>query len=87
MAAAWGGSAQALVLAGGVVGFLEAATLTWLDSPDIPVESATDLMVQMIWGGVANLDDATGVHLPPRTAFDRSTFVPRAAVLADSPSA
>ena len=33
MAAAWGGSDQALVLAAGIVGFLEASTLAWLDSP------------------------------------------------------
>jgi hypothetical protein len=86
MAEAWGGSPQALVLAGGVVGFLEAATLTWLDSPNISLEGATDLMTRMIWGGVANLDRSTGVHLPPHTTFDRSTFVPRGAVLADTPS-
>ena len=66
MAEAWGGTPQALVLAGGVVGFLEAATLTWLDSPGITVEGVTDLMTRMIWGGVSSLDDANGVHLPPR---------------------
>lgn len=86
MAAAWGGSPEALVLAGGVVGFLEAATLTWLDAPGIDLDAAIDLMSRMIWGGVANLDDANGVHLPPRATFDRSTFVPRGALLADAPS-
>ena len=75
------------MLAGGVVGFLEAATLTWLDSPGITVDGVTDLMTRMIWGGVSSLDDANGVHLPPRTTFDRSTFVPRGSVLADAPSA
>jgi AcrR family transcriptional regulator len=86
MAEAWGGSPQALVLAGGVVGFLEAATLTWLDSPGISVDGVTDLMTRMIWGGASSLDDANGVHLPPRTTFDRATFVPRGSVLADAPS-
>jgi AcrR family transcriptional regulator len=86
MAAAWGGSSEALVLAGGVVGFLEAATLTWLDSPGIDLDAAIDLMTRMIWGGVANLDDANGVRLPPRTTFDRAIFVPRGSVLAGAPS-
>jgi AcrR family transcriptional regulator len=87
MAEAWGGSPEALVLAGGIVGFLEAATLSWLDGDGITVEGVTDLMTRMIWGGVSSLDDTNGVQLPPRRAFDRSTFVPRGAVLAEAPSA
>lgn len=86
MAAAWGGSPEALVLAGGVVGFLEAATLAWLDSPGLDLDGAIDLMSRMIWGGVSNLDEANGVELPPRTAFDRSIFVPRGPRLAHAPS-
>jgi AcrR family transcriptional regulator len=82
MAAAWGDSQQARILAGGVVGFLEAATLAWLDAAEVPLEVTTDLVVQMIWGGVANLDEASEVRLPPRAPFDRSTFVPRSAILA-----
>jgi hypothetical protein len=83
MATAWGGSEQSLILAGGVVGFLEAATLAWLDTQGTDVEAATDLLLQMIWGGISNLDGATGVRLPPHSGFDRSTFVPRGVVLAD----
>jgi AcrR family transcriptional regulator len=83
MAQAWGGSEQALVLAGGVVGFLEAATLTWLDTPAADIDAAIDLLVRMIWGGIANLDGTSGVRLPPHSGFDRSTFVPRGLVLAD----
>jgi len=85
MAAAWGGLDHALVLAAGIVGFLEASTLAWLDKPRLPIDAATDLMVRMIWGGVANLDGTTGLRLPPHTTFDSSTFVPRAAALADAP--
>lgn len=85
MAEAWGGSAEAVLLAGGVVGFLEAATLAWLDSPDVALETATDLVVGMIWGGLAHLDEASGVRLPPRSGFDRATFVPRGVALADAP--
>jgi AcrR family transcriptional regulator len=83
MAQAWGGSEQALILAGGVVGFLEAATLTWLDTPAADIDAAIDLLVRMIWGGIANLDGTSGVQLPPHSGFDRSTFVPRGLVLAD----
>jgi AcrR family transcriptional regulator len=77
MADAWGGSPHALLLAGGVVGFLEAATLAWLDTPDVTLDGATDLVVTVIWGGIADLDPTTGVLLPPRTSFDPTSFVPR----------
>jgi AcrR family transcriptional regulator len=86
MAAAWGGSEQALILAGGVVGFLEAATLAWLDTPATDLEAATELLLRMIWGGIANLDGTSGVRLPPHAGFDRSTFVPRGVALTDGPA-
>jgi len=86
MGAAWGDSPGGLVLAGGVVGFLEAATLTWLDAPGLDLDAAIDLMARMIWGGVSGVDDAAGVPLPPRSSFDRAIFVPRGSLLAEAPA-
>ena len=71
MAAAWGGSEQALVLAAGIVGFLEASTLAWLDSPGLAhrrrhrPHGADDLG----WGGQPRRDhrpaSAAAQHLRP----------------------
>jgi len=85
MAEAWGGTDQASLLAAGIVGFLEAATLAWLDGGAADVDTATDLLVQLIWDGLTGLDDTSAVRLPPRWSFDRSTFVPRTVALADAP--
>ncbi len=85
MAEAWGGSQGALVLAGGIVGLLEGATLSWLDRTDVPVETATDVLTRMLWGGVSDLSSHGDLRLPPHS-FDRTTFVPRPGLLAEAPA-
>jgi AcrR family transcriptional regulator len=77
MAAAWGGSARAVVLAGGVVGLLEGATLSWLDSSEVPLDAAAEVLTRMLWGGVSDLSACRDLRLPPHSPFDTATFVPR----------
>lgn len=55
MARSWGGTPEARMLARGVVGFLEAATLDWLDTPDIDLDRAADVLHAMLWSGLSDL--------------------------------
>jgi AcrR family transcriptional regulator len=56
LAATWGGAAEARLRARGIVGFLEAATLGWLDDPALDLEAAADVAHAQLWDGLAPLE-------------------------------
>lgn len=60
MADAWGGTAEARLVARAVVGMLEAATLDWLDDPVLDVDAATEVLYRLLAGGLEALLDAPG---------------------------
>jgi AcrR family transcriptional regulator len=72
-AEAWGGSAEARVLARGMVGFLEGASIEWTDGePGRPAEPGdldriVRLLHTVLWSGLSHLDDA-GLTLQPAKA-------------------
>jgi AcrR family transcriptional regulator len=53
MAMTWGGTPEARLLARAIVGFLEAATLDWLDATQPDVDTATDLLHAVLWSGLS----------------------------------
>jgi AcrR family transcriptional regulator len=65
LAAQWGGSPVARIVAFGVVGLLESATLDWLQSRDADIDALADVLHDLVWTGLSSL--ATyGIALPPR---------------------
>ena len=63
LATNWGGTAQARTLARAVVGFLEAATLDWIENSDIDLERMTDLLFTILWTGLSAIGEAQA-HIP-----------------------
>jgi AcrR family transcriptional regulator len=57
IAAAWGGSAEALIVAYGLTGLLEEATIEWLQSTRAEPERLTAVLHDLVWNGLASLDD------------------------------
>lgn len=55
MGRTWGGSPEARMLAHGIVGFLEAATLDWLEGPSSSIERAATVIQAMLWSGLSGL--------------------------------
>jgi AcrR family transcriptional regulator len=55
IAAAWGGTATARLVARGVVGLLEAGAQDWVDYRDTGLERATDVLLAVLWEGLAAL--------------------------------
>jgi AcrR family transcriptional regulator len=55
MAEAWGGTPEARVLARAIVGFLEAASLEWVESGPSDVDDAVRLLHTVLWSGLENL--------------------------------
>lgn len=53
MASEWGGTAEAWMLARGVLGFLEAATLEWLERGARDRARATEAISSLLWSGLA----------------------------------
>lgn len=64
MAAAWGGTAEARIVARAVVGLLEAATLDWLESPEVDLDRAAAVLHRMVYGALQAIDDHEGVAFP-----------------------
>jgi AcrR family transcriptional regulator len=56
LAESWGGTPEARLLARGVVGFLDAATLDWLETRDLDRPHASALIHAMLWAGLGGLD-------------------------------
>jgi AcrR family transcriptional regulator len=57
----WGETPEARVLGRGILGFLEAATIEWIDESDLDVERAADLIHAQLWSGLAVPQDGTAV--------------------------
>ena len=56
LAAAWGGTTQARIVASGLVGMLEAATLDWLRATDeVGVDDAAAMLLDLLWRGLPGL--------------------------------
>ena len=55
LAAFAGGSSEARLVAYGVVGLLEAATLDWLDTGDVDIGRATAVLADLVWAGMSSL--------------------------------
>jgi AcrR family transcriptional regulator len=48
----WGETPEARVLGRGILGFLEAATIEWIDESDLDVEQTADLIHAQLWSGL-----------------------------------
>jgi AcrR family transcriptional regulator len=57
ISASWGDTAEARMLGRGILGFLEAATVEWLEESDLDVEQAADVIFAQLWSGLgADID-------------------------------
>jgi AcrR family transcriptional regulator len=54
----WGETPEARVLARGILGFLEAATLEWLEESDLPADRAADVIQAQLWSGLSAADSS-----------------------------
>jgi AcrR family transcriptional regulator len=59
ISASWGDSAESRMVARGILGFLEAATLEWLDEADLPADRAAEVMHAQLWSGLGAGDGRT----------------------------
>jgi AcrR family transcriptional regulator len=57
MAEAWGGSPEARVLARGVIGFLEGASIQWTDGEPCDLDQIVCLLHTVLWSGLRRLPD------------------------------
>jgi AcrR family transcriptional regulator len=55
LAELWGGTPEARLVAYGIVGLLEVATVDWLDTDDVGLDRATALLSDLLWSGLASL--------------------------------
>jgi AcrR family transcriptional regulator len=53
----WGGSPEALIVAYGITGLLEEATIEWLQSTPAQPDRVADVLHDLMWHGLASLDD------------------------------
>ncbi len=56
LASGWGGTTEARIAARGLVGFLEGATLVWIESGGHNVERAVDLIFTILWKGLSAVE-------------------------------
>jgi AcrR family transcriptional regulator len=63
LASNWGGTVQARTLARAVVGFLEAATLDWIENSDVDLDRMADLLFSILWTGLSAIEDGQA-HIP-----------------------
>jgi AcrR family transcriptional regulator len=73
MALTWGGSPEAHIVARGLVGLLEAATLGWLEQDELDLDGAVDVIHRMVIEGLDGLDGVGGISLPQ---FGRGAVLP-----------
>lgn len=57
IAEGWGGSPEALIVAYGITGLLEEATIEWLQSTAANPERVAAVLQDLMWRGLASLDD------------------------------
>lgn len=55
IASSWAAEPSARLIAHSVVGLLEAGTQDWIDHRDCGIERATDVLLAMLWEGLAGL--------------------------------
>lgn len=58
MAEVWGATAEAQVLARGIVGFLEGASRQWVDDETCDRDRVVHLLHTVLWSGIRHLPDA-----------------------------
>lgn len=63
IASRWGGGPEARMLARGVVGLLEAASLDWIETPELSIDEAAAALETMVWQGLSGLG-SYGVTVP-----------------------
>jgi AcrR family transcriptional regulator len=63
LAALAGGSSEARIVAYGVVGLLESATLDWLDTEDVDRAGLAEVLADLLWKGLSSLP-RHGITLP-----------------------
>jgi AcrR family transcriptional regulator len=61
IAASWGGSHEARLVARGVVGLLEASADDWVTYRDCGIERATDIVFHVLWGGLSGMAEEIAV--------------------------
>lgn len=59
IAATWGDTAEARMLARAVVAFLEAATFDWLENGDVDLPRAAELIHAQLWSGLSGFEQRT----------------------------
>jgi len=64
MGEAWGGGAEAHIIAHAVVGLLESATIGWLEGSTLELESATEVIHRMVWLGLSGVDGFSSINFP-----------------------
>jgi AcrR family transcriptional regulator len=65
LAALWGGTVLARIVAFGVIGMLESATFDWLQLHDAEIDDVADVLYDLLWTGLSSLGDH-GIALPRR---------------------
>lgn len=61
IASLWGATDEARIVACGLVGFLEAAVLEWVDESGLGTDQAIDVIHAQLWWGFADQADGTTV--------------------------
>lgn len=74
MAGTWGGGPEAHIVARGLIGLLEAATIGWLELDEVDLDLAVDVIHRMALEGLEGLDGEVGILLP---TFGRGAVLPR----------
>jgi AcrR family transcriptional regulator len=59
----WGDTAEARIAARAVVGFLESATLDWIEHRDVDIDRIADLLFTILWSGLSAVPRSEA-HVP-----------------------
>jgi len=60
----WGDTPEARITARAVVGFLESATLDWIENGEVDIDHITDLLSRILWTGLSTVSP-TEARVPP----------------------
>jgi AcrR family transcriptional regulator len=72
LASGWGGTTEARVAARGLVGFLEGATMVWIDSGARDVDHMADFIYRILWRGLSSVERPRGDRGQARPPGDSS---------------
>jgi AcrR family transcriptional regulator len=64
----WGDTAESRIAARAVVGFLEAATLEWIETREVDIERIAELLYTILWSGLMTVGRDRARVPPARTA-------------------